>query len=88
MNEKDELLRRIQGLEFALVDLGQYLDTHPGCVDGLAHFKKLKGEHQQAVTHYEERYGSLTPGSGGNIDYWDWVATPWPWELPAAKNGG
>ena len=24
--------------------------------------------------------GSSSQGGGGNTDYWDWVATPWPWE--------
>lgn len=80
MNEKDELLKKLQGIEFAMVDLGLYLDSHPGCSDALAYYKNLKAEHDTLKAGFEERFGSLTAGSGGNTDYWDWTATPWPWE--------
>ena len=80
MNEKEALMKRLQSLEFAMVDLGQYLDTHPGCREGLAYLKQLKEEHEGVKSRYEEQFGPITPGGGGNTDYWDWVATPWPWE--------
>ncbi|MBP3321926.1 MAG: spore coat protein CotJB [Clostridia bacterium] len=81
MNQKEQLLKRLQSLEFAMVDLGQYLDTHPGCREALSYYKDLKAEHESVKGKYEEQFGPITAGGGGNADYWDWIATPWPWEL-------
>ena len=80
MNQKEMLLKQLQSLEFAMVDLGQYLDTHPGCRDALAYYKQLKDEHEAVKASYEKQFGPITAGGGGNLDYWDWIATPWPWE--------
>lgn len=80
MNEKDQLLRKVQEIEFALVDLGQYLDSHPDCAKALTLHKQLKAEHDRLVGEYEQQFGPLTAGGSGNTDYWDWVATPFPWE--------
>ncbi len=81
MNEKEQLLKKVQSLEFALVELGLFLDSHPDCSKALADHKRLKAEHDCLVGEYEQHFGPLTAGSGGNTDYWDWVVTPWPWEV-------
>lgn len=81
MNSKEQLLKELQSLEFAMTDLGLYLDSHPNCKEGLCYYKQLKNQHDTLRCSYEERFGPLQPGGGENTDYWDWVATPWPWEL-------
>ena len=45
------------------------------------YYKDLKAEHESVKGKYEEQFGPITAGGGGNADYWDWIATPWPWEL-------
>lgn len=81
MNEKERCLRTVQSLEFALVELGLCLDSHPDCKEALAQYKNFNAQHEQAKNQYEMHFGPLTAGSTGNTDYWDWVATPFPWEI-------
>ena len=75
MNEKERCLRTVQSLDFALVDF------HPDCKEALAQYKNFNAQHEQAKNQYEMHFGPLTAGSTGNTDYWDWVATPFPWEI-------
>lgn len=81
MNEKEKAMRRVQEHEFALVELGLFLDSHPDCREALADIQRLRDETARERADYEQSFGPLTAGSGGNVDYWDWVATPFPWEL-------
>ena len=80
MNEKEQLMKALQEVEFALCEIGLYLDTHPECSEALADHKKLTAGHAELVRSYEQSFGPLTAGSTMNTDYWDWTATPWPWE--------
>ena len=48
MNEKERCLRTVQSLEFALVELGLYLDSHPDCKEALAQYKNFNAQHEQA----------------------------------------
>lgn len=81
MNEKETGMKKVQELCFALVELGLYLDSHPDCREALKAYKELNGRYEDAKKDYEEKFGPIAPGGGGNVDYWDWVATPFPWEL-------
>ena len=81
MNEREELMKKLQTIQFALVDLGLYLDTHPSCAEALQMYKDLTRQAQALKNEYEQSYGALIAGQSGNTDYWDWVATPFPWEI-------
>ncbi len=84
-----KLLRELQELEFALVELNLYLDTHPDDDSALETFNKLSSRYAEARRAYEERSGPLVnfghsdprchaaPGR----DPWRWVEDPWPWEI-------
>lgn len=79
-NEREVLLKRIQELEFAMVDLGLYLDSHPCNTEAISEFDDLKCEHEKLKAEYEKCYGPLTITGNNDCNYWSWVATPWPWE--------
>lgn len=80
MTEKETLLRKIQELEFALVELNLYLDSHPNCEKALRYYQELLADHQKLADSYEEKFGALT-AAGNCADEWNWVMTPFPWEL-------
>lgn len=80
MNERRKLLNKIKQYDFALNELDLYLDTHPECQRALALFVKYKNLRENAVSEYNNKYGPLTPEQNNDLQYWDWIADPWPWE--------
>ena len=80
MNEQQVMKRQIKELEFALTELNLFLDSHPYNEKALSYFKELVAKHDALAAKYEEAYGPLT-ATGNRGDKWDWVMTPWPWEL-------
>ena len=80
MNEREQLMGKFRSLRFAQVDLGLFLDSHPDDPEALATYRELMREAEAVKKKYAASYGPLTPGAGSSGDYWDWVATPFPWE--------
>ena len=85
MNEKNinrmTLLRQISEHEFMMIDLGLFLNTHPKCQDALDAYKKHKAAYKELVELYNCECGPLTLYQVNNTNCWDWVNTPWPWEM-------
>lgn len=78
---KTKTLRRIQQLNFAMIELGLYLNNQPDCEEALALFDKVKCLHDDAKAKYEEAYGPLTyEGVKTKKDGWSWINDPWPWK--------
>ena len=80
---KDELMRKIDSLSFALTETQLFLDTHPDCPAALDYFMQMKAELGKLTDEYEKSYGGLTH-SGVSGDTWNWVEPEWPWH---AGNG-
>lgn len=84
-----KLLRELQELEFALVELNLYLDTHPDDEAALRTFSKLSNRYAEARRAYEEQAGPLVNfghsdpcrQTGPSRDPWRWIEDPWPWEI-------
>ena len=75
-------LRAVQELEFALVDLNLYLDTHPNDQNALAAFNDLAARFVTARSDYEAQFGPLVNyGHSGPTASWGWIEEPWPWEI-------
>lgn len=83
MSERDQLLKQIQMYEFALTDVGLYLDSHPTCKNALAYFEKYQHLHHEAMERYQALHGPIHMHGNKNSNYWTWVNNPWPWELEA-----
>ena len=77
--DRNEMMEQIMALEFTLIDLGQYLDTHPYDDNAIEYFNDYKQELQKLWREYEEKYAPLTAGSR-NPEFWEWIKNPWPWE--------
>ena len=82
MCERERLLRRIQMVGFALVDLNLYLDTHPNCPHALEMFNEQSAQYAELQQAYADKFGPLSPSQAGGSS-WDWISGPWPWEMEA-----
>ena len=76
MNRK-EMLKKIKCLQFAVIELALYLDTHPDDEKALCLHRKYCNELKDLRDKYQKVYGPLT------IEYpcnkWRWLEEPWPW---------
>ncbi len=77
---RQQLMQKIMEYSFALVDLTEYLDTHPDDSDALETYKKLNDMYQKYYNEYTTQYGPITPGDVNSQSYWTWVAEFFPWE--------
>ena len=80
MNEHQKLLQRIRALNFAVIDAGLYLDTHPDCRQALAYFRKHQAALKAAKAEYTQKFGPLSLTVQDHDERWDWIDGPWPWE--------
>lgn len=84
--ERLELLKEIMALEFSMIDLNLYLDTHPRDEKALIVFGQYGCRLKDMKEKYENEYGPLTPANAGN-SHWKWIEEPWPWEIDYEMGG-
>lgn len=80
MSEKMELLRKIDAYSFAAYEWRLYLDTHPMDTDAIAMFHKMANAAKEYKEKFESTYGPLTAEGSRNMECWDWICEPWPWD--------
>lgn len=74
-------LLEIQAIEFTLVELNLYLDTHPNDRQALNDYNNAVRQLYTLKRNYEARYGPLANfGSAPSKYPWQWIEEPWPWE--------
>ena len=79
---RQSLLMDIQKVDFMLVDLNLFLDTHPDCAEALQEHANLVNISQKLRSSYEQQYGSLmTMTWEQSTGCWSWIEEPWPWDL-------
>lgn len=83
MCERHRLLNQIRMCDFALTEVGLYLDSHPSCPKGLAYYQKHRQMREEAAAAYQAQFGPLNIRSNNDPDRWTWVDSPWPWEMEA-----
>ncbi|MFC4776356.1 spore coat protein CotJB [Paenibacillus sp. GCM10023252] len=75
-------LEELQSLDFVLVELTLYLDTHPNDLTALQQFNQLAQQRQGIAQQYELEYGPLLQYGRSYSRYpWAWSAGPWPWQV-------
>lgn len=78
----EELLKRIQELEFAAVDLNLFLDNNPHHKQALSDYNRFTEQLMELKRIYESKHGPLCNfGSAPSQHPWKWVEEPWPWEI-------
>ena len=78
-NEKEDLILKLYETNFAIIDLGLYLDLHPQDSNIFNTFKKNTSEFEKYKDLYEKKYGPLMITCASNNNY-DWINNPWPWD--------
>ena len=75
---REEMLNRIKSLNFSIIELGLYLDTHHDDEKALCLHRKYCKEYRELTDKYQKVYGPLTINFPCNK--WRWLEEPWPWE--------
>lgn len=81
MSDRETLLRRISGAQFAAWELHIYLDTHPDDTAALKSLRKYQNEARELSMEYEKNYGPLMSDDIFGDVRWEWINNPWPWEI-------
>ena len=76
------LLKKLQIVDFSLVDIVLYLDAYPNCQKALCHYHKLLEERAAILAKLDEAGIPITC-MGNRSDSWKWTDAPWPWEYDA-----
>ena len=80
--EQKRMLKDISMIDFVLVEMTEYLDTHPYDKRAIEYFKHYNRIKNEAMKDYAVKYGPL---SLSVVDYtsnneWEWGLQPMPWE--------
>ena len=77
-----QLLEEIQAIDFVLVELNLYLDTHPNDVDAVKQFNEAAQKSMHLKHNFEQKFGPLMHFGRSYSGYpWNWDDTPWPWQV-------
>ena len=77
---RDDLLKVINEVSFAMYDCCLFLDTHPMDSCALDYFQKMKKKRKAAMDIYTRKFGPLVLDCAGDGCTWDWGKEPLPWE--------
>ena len=79
--ERRRLLNEIGKIDFILVDLNLYLDTHPYDHTAIEEYKKYNELKSRLVKEYTSAYGPLCLDTlDPDMNEWKWSLQDWPWE--------
>lgn len=75
------LARRLQAVDFSLVDTVLYLDAYPNSQEALDYYHKLLSERTELSSQLAEACRRpMTCMENASHDAWHWVDGPWPWD--------
>ncbi len=78
-NERDRLLRQIAAVDFAMIELHLFMDSHPNDREAGRKLDEYEKKSTALRKEFEEKYGPLTSmQKEGNR--WAWICDPWPWD--------
>lgn len=74
-------LTELQALEFVLVELGLYLDTHKDDQEAFQLFQQYAALEKEGRARYEALYGPITQNAAADAKSYNWLCDPWPWNF-------
>lgn len=75
-------LGELQALEFVLLELGIYLDTHPDDTEAFILFQQYVALEKTGREKYEASHGPLFQTSTAEKESFHcWLHDPWPWDF-------
>ncbi|WP_044899427.1 spore coat protein CotJB [Brevibacillus sp. LEMMJ03] len=77
-----QLMHELQTLDFVLVELSLYLNTHRDDMNAIQQFNEYSGRRWQVACEFEAHYGPLLQYGHSYSGYpWQWPESPWPWQV-------
>lgn len=81
LSEREMALWKVQAYEFALLEVGLFLDNHPNDQTALSYFKQYRDLKHQAESDFTKKFGPITMDHmDSDLSTWRWIENPWPWE--------
>lgn len=80
-------LHQLQAIQFAIQELGLYLDTHSSDQEALELFNQYVEQYEAALQRYEDQQGPMYQMSAGMDGTYRWTEDPWPWDYQANQEG-
>lgn len=75
-------LEELQTIDFVIVELALYLNTHPNDGDAIRQYNEYIHLRKGVVKKFEKEFGPLTSfGYSYSRHPWDWKEAPWPWQV-------
>lgn len=78
-NAVQNALNELQALEFVILELGLYLDTHQSDGEAFALFQEYVEMERQARAAYTAKFGPLFQREAAESKTYTWLKEPWPW---------
>ncbi|WP_274363694.1 spore coat protein CotJB [Paenibacillus thermotolerans] len=77
-----QMLHELQTIDFVLVELNLYLDTHPNDQAALDQYNQTAMHRAQIAHNFESLYGPLRNfGQSLAGSPFSWAEGPWPWQV-------
>lgn len=80
MGNKEQMLKDIGIVDFTLVELALYLDTHPFDRSAMEYFNHYSRMKNQLVKEFSQKFFPLTKDMAESNKEWRWGMAPLPWE--------
>jgi spore coat protein JB len=78
----DQCLLELQSVDFVLVELTLYLDTHPDDAAALTQFQQFAQRKKSLMKSFESQFGPLQEFGNSQVGTtWTWGEAPWPWQV-------
>lgn len=77
---RDEMLKKITELDFFIVDLHLYLNTHPDDTEAIDMYNNCVDQVKELREEYNKIYGMLLMNNSKSKSPWQWIDNPWPWQ--------
>ncbi len=80
MMTRDQLLQKITALDFYIIDMHLYLNTHPDDSEALMLYNDCVIQVGELREEYTRSYGMLLANNSTSKQPWQWIENPWPWQ--------
>lgn len=78
--EQSAMMLQLQKLSLTMIDLGEYLDTHPMDDFAIKRYDATAEAYSELMCEYSVAYGPLMQMNGNNgKTEWQWAAQDFPW---------
>ncbi len=77
---RDEMLKMITELDFFIIDIHLYLNTHPDDKEAIELYNNYVMQVKKLREEYNMQYGMLLANNCTSKMPWQWIDNPWPWQ--------